>query len=86
MRWAGHVARMEGRRGAYRVLVRREGLRDRDYSEDLGVDGKIVLKWIFRKLDGVMGCIDLAEDRATWRFCECSDEPSGFIKCGEFFG
>jgi hypothetical protein len=53
--------------------------------EDLGVDGRILLKWIFRKLDGVMDCIDVAEDRGRWRFCECSNEPSGFIKCGEFF-
>jgi hypothetical protein len=74
-----------GHRGdAYRVLVRWEGLRERDYLEDLGVDGRIILKWSFWKLDGGMVCIDLAEDRDRWRFCECSNEPSGFIKYGEF--
>jgi len=50
-------------RDAYRVLVRWEGLRERDYLEDLGVDGMIILKSIFRKLDGTIGCVDLADDR-----------------------
>jgi hypothetical protein len=36
-------------RGMYRVLV--ENLRKRDYSRNPGVDGKIVLRWIFRKWD-----------------------------------
>jgi hypothetical protein len=37
MRWAGHVARVRDRRGAYRVLVERpEG---RNHLEELGVEG-----------------------------------------------
>jgi hypothetical protein len=29
----------------------RGNLRDRDHVEDPGVDGRIILKWIFMKLD-----------------------------------
>ena len=37
---------------------------ERDRLEDLGVDGRIILRWIFRKWDvGVMGWIELATER-----------------------
>jgi hypothetical protein len=41
-RWAGHVTRMEGMRNAYNILV--GNLKGRDFSEDLGVDGRIILE------------------------------------------
>jgi hypothetical protein len=37
---------MGERRGAYRVLV---GKPEGDNLEDPGIDGKIILRWIFRK-------------------------------------
>jgi hypothetical protein len=42
-------------------------LRKRDHLEDLGVDGRIILRCIIRKWEvGDMGWIDLTEDRDRW--------------------
>jgi hypothetical protein len=42
-------------------------LRERDYLETPGIDGRILLRWIFRKWVGGMDWIDLAQDRDRWR-------------------
>ena len=45
-----------------------ENLRERDYLEDPGVGGRIILRWVFRMWDeGGMGWIDLVQDRDMWR-------------------
>ena len=49
LKWTKNVARMGARRSAYRVLV--GNLMERDQSEDLGVDRRIILKWICKKWD-----------------------------------
>jgi len=43
-------------------------LRERDHLGDPGVDGRIMLRWIFRKWDvGVMDWIELTQDTGRWR-------------------
>jgi hypothetical protein len=34
-----------------------------DHLKDLVIDGRIILKWIFKMWDGGMDWIDLAQDR-----------------------
>ena len=53
--------------------------RERDHLGDTGLDGRIMLRWIFRNWD--MG----AWTEQIWlRLGKCGNEPQGFIKCGEF--
>jgi hypothetical protein len=45
-------------------------LRKGEHLEDTNVDVRIILKWIFERLDGWGGgidWIDLAQDRDRWR-------------------
>jgi hypothetical protein len=49
MRWAGHVERME--RGEACTGFQLGNLRERDHGGNPGVDGRIILKLIFRKWD-----------------------------------
>ena len=41
-------------------------LRERGHLEDLGVYGRVILKWIFEKWDEGMDWIDLAQNRDRW--------------------
>jgi len=60
-------------------------LNEREHLEDPGVDGRITLQWTYRKWDGGMEWIDLAQNRDRWRGSfECGNEPSGSTKCREF--
>jgi hypothetical protein len=43
-------------------------LREGDHLEDPVVDGRTILKWIFKKWDGGgLDWIDMAQDRDRWR-------------------
>jgi len=59
-------------------------LRERDHWRDPDVDGKIILRWIFEKWEGMetgWSWLRIGRDGGT---CEYGDELSGSIKCGEF--
>jgi phage terminase large subunit-like protein len=64
MRWAGNVTRIEDRRGACRVSL--VELRERDDLKDVGVDGRITLKFILKIKDWGFDCVDIPQDRDKW--------------------
>jgi len=78
MRWAGHVALMEDRRGVYRVLVGKpEGKRPleiprRRWEDNIKTDVGLWTGSSWLRIGKVAGT------------CECGNEPSGSMKCGEF--
>jgi hypothetical protein len=66
MKWMGYVVRM-GRGEAYTGFWW-GNLRERNYLEDAGVDGRIILRWIFRKWNvGGMDWIELTQNRDRWQ-------------------
>jgi hypothetical protein len=69
---------MGDRRCVYRVLMGRT-------DGDLGVDWRIILKWLFNKWDGWHGLdyIDSGLGQLVGT-CKCSNEPSVSMKCVEF--
>jgi hypothetical protein len=56
----------------------------RDHLENLCLDRRIILKWIFRSGMWGMKWIGLAQNRDVAGNCECGYEPLVSIKCGEF--
>ena len=50
------------KRGEVCAGFRWEKVRERDHLEDVGVGGRIILKWIFMKWDGGVDWIDVAHD------------------------
>jgi hypothetical protein len=53
-------------RGAYRFFLGGSP-KVRDHLEDPGLYGRIMLRWMFKKSDGGMDWIVLAENRDGWR-------------------
>jgi hypothetical protein len=44
-----------------------ENLRERGHWGDPDADERIILRWIFRKLEGRVDWMELAQDRDRWR-------------------
>ena len=57
----------------------------KNHLENPDVDGRIILRWIFRKWDGGHG-LDRSgsEQGQVTGTCVRGNEPSGSITCGEF--
>jgi len=52
---------------------------------DPGVDGRIILRWIFMKWGvGVWTGLLWLRIGTGDGICDCDNEPSGSVKCGEF--
>jgi len=60
------------------------GLRERDHLTELGVVGRIILRWIFRKWDVYGLDVAVSGYRQVAGTFEYGSEYSGSIKCGEF--
>jgi hypothetical protein len=58
-------------------------LRERDYMKEPGIDGRIILNWIFRKWAWTRSGLEKGQVVSC---CKCDNEPSVSIKCGEFLG
>jgi hypothetical protein len=60
-------------------------LREKDHLEDPGLDGMVILKWIY--MNWAVG-VGLDRSGSVWGqlagICECGNEPSVSIKYGEF--
>jgi hypothetical protein len=60
-------------------------MRERDHLEDPGVNGRIILRWIFREWDRGHGLDRAGSGQGQVAgCCECGNELSGSIKCEEF--
>ena len=77
------MARMGEKRGVYRVLVwKPEGRRPVGRPRRRWVDNiRMDLQEVGCRY---MDWTGLAQDRQVADACECGNEPSGSVKCGEF--
>jgi hypothetical protein len=80
MKWAGKITRMR-RREEY-IVFWWENLRERD-QRDPGIDGRVILGWIFRKWYVGYGLV-WAGLRTGGSHCDCGNEILDSINCGKF--
>ena len=70
------------RRVVYRFSVGKgEGM---NHFKDPGIEGRILLRWVFRKWGGhALDYSGSGQGQAAGT-CKCGNEPLGSIQCGEF--
>jgi len=68
----------ESETGEIYAGFRRGGLREGDHLEDLGVDGRIMLKCMLKNCLGGIEWIDLARDRGRWMAVVNAEMNLGF--------
>jgi hypothetical protein len=57
LRWPSALYQVWGR-GEVHTVVWWGNLKERDHMEAIGIDGRIVFKWIFKKWDGMVHSLD----------------------------
>jgi hypothetical protein len=74
--------------GGYEHCIQKfwsKNLKGRDHSEDLGVDGRILLEVFMEMVWEVVDWLHMTQSRGPVAGCfEHGNEPSGCIKRGEF--
>jgi hypothetical protein len=65
MRWA-RMWHVYGREEVHTEFLL-GNLKERGHLEDGGLDGRLILRWIFRKWDGGMEWFELVQDKDGWR-------------------
>jgi hypothetical protein len=70
----------------FKLFANIDLLRERDHWGDRDVDGRIILRWIFRKWEGLwgLGGVGSVQGQVVAGTCEYGNELSGSIKCGKF--
>lgn len=78
MTWVGHVAFIAARRVAYRLSLRNS--REREYVEDMGLVGRMVVKWIFKEWEAARTGLFRLRIIIDCVCCKCSNQPSVSMK------
>jgi hypothetical protein len=73
-------------KGEVHTWFRWGDLRERDHFQDLGVDGRLILEWIFKTWDGLAwtGLVWFQDRDRWWELVNAIMNLSGSIKVGNF--